>query len=596
MSESLWCRACAASRQTRQWQYGRAIPLFSRALTLAAILLLTGLLPWLSGRDPALALLRARSGEQEATAETLNAIRQSLGLDNGPLWLLGNWLKGLLHGDAGVSWVSGKPVMPGMVDAAGVSLTLMGCAAIVAFSLAVLLSARTLISGMKGHPVQPSGLLAAVFTTLPEFLLATCLLIVGAVWLNAFPPFGWQRAEHVVLPALALGLPAGGYMGRILADAFAGTFREHWLLTWSVAGVPRHQILFAVLMRTLPGVLPLISLVLVSMTGGAIAVEKVFAIPGLGGATLGAAAAQDVPALQAGVLILLLIAVTAGSLASALRLLMLRGILRNGDAPVPEISQASPSPCARGIALSCIAVLVLVLATGLTRDPYASELIRLQPPSLALPLGADAMGRDLLARVAHGTLNTCFMALWVALGCLGIGLLAGLFPRASTGPTEIANAMPPVIAGLVVAAINGPGTTGAALAILAVSWAPLAAHTAALVSEINARPYIRLLPVLGTGPIRRSLFYTLPALIGPLFRHAMLRVPGIALALASLGFLGLGSPPPLPEWGRVLAEGMPYVERAYWGVLAPALALIVLSILAVSASNITIRRHVKKRQ
>lgn len=65
----------------------------------------------------------------------------------------------------------------------------------------------------------------------------------------------------------------------------------------------------------------------------------------------------------------------------------------------------------------------------------------------------------------------------------------------------------------------------------------------------------------------------------------MLRLPGIALALAALGFLGLGPQPPSAEWGLVLAEGMPYIERAPWGVLAPAVALVLLAVLAVTLAN-----------
>lgn len=255
--------------------------------------------------------------------------------------------------------------------------------------------------------------------------------------------------------------------------------------------------------------------------------------------------------------------------------------------PVPEERGSPVSRYAIWLPVICVLLLALLLLAGSPRDPYTSAFLRLQPPSFLLPFGADAMGRDLLARVAHGTLNTCLLALVVSLACLAIGLLVGLFPRLLTGPIEVTNALPPVIAGLLVAAVNGPTATGAAIAVIAVSWAPLAAHTAALVAEINARPYIRMLPILGVGPIRRSLFYVLPALIGPLFRHAMLRLPGIALALASLGFLGLGASPPTPEWGRVLAEGMPYIERAFWGVLAPAAALGMLSILAVSAANLS---------
>ncbi|UCB31076.1 Binding-protein-dependent transport system inner membrane component [Duffyella gerundensis] len=581
MSESLYCRTCATLVRTPH-----RLTLLSRLLTFFGILLIVGMLPWLSGSDPALALLRARSGEQEATAVTLTAIRQSLGLDRGPLSLFGHWLWQLLQGDAGVSWVSGRPVLPGMLQAAGVSLTLMAAAALVAALLAAALCLPVLWRGLHGKPRVSSGIAAATLTTLPEFLLATVLLIVGAVWLRWLPPYGWQGVQHVILPALALGIPAGGYLGRIFADALSESLNEKWLLTWSVAGIARRHLLLALLTRALPGVLPLLSLVLVSMTGGAIAVEKVFAIPGIGRATLGAAAAQDLPALQAGVLIMLLLAAVAGLLTSALRQLLLGRALRGGAMPTPAINRTPSSHGAIWLTALCLALFCLLLLAGLTRDPYLSGFTRLQPPSLALPFGADAMGRDLLARVAHGTLHTCVMAFVAALICLLIGLLAGFFPRFCSGPIEAANALPPVMAGLIVAALTGPSAGGAVLAVIVVSWAPLAAHTAALLSEARARAWVQMLPILGVGPLRAGLCYLLPAVAGPLFRHAMLRVPGIALALASLGFLGLGAAPPLPEWGRLLAEGMPYVERACWVVLAPGGALIVLSLLAIAAGRL----------
>ncbi|MBF7978667.1 MULTISPECIES: ABC transporter permease subunit [Rahnella] len=585
MSESIYCRTCAGVSRLRQRPPATRVPLISRALTLAAIVVLIGLLPWLSGTDPALSLLRARSGEQEATAETLNAIRLSLGLDQGPWHALARWLGGLLHGDAGVSWVSGLPVLPGMLRATGVSLTLMASSALVALVLALLLCAGTMIRGLRGHTPRPAGFFAALLTALPEFLLASFLLITGAVWLQFFPPYGWLGWQYAVLPSLALGLPAGGYLGRLYSDALAGTFGESWLTTWSVLGISRRHTALAVIARSLPGVMPLTGLVLVSLTGGAIAVEKVFAIPGLGRATLGAAAAGDLPALQTGVLILLLLASLTGMLAGGGRRLLLGRALQLGAVPVPA-QTAQPEKQRAWIPLLCLGILLIMVLAGLPRDPLTSEYLRLQPPSLALPFGADAMGRDLLARVAHGTLNTCLQALAVSLICLAAGLLMGAFPRAMTGPIEVTNALPPVIAGLVVAAVNGPTATGAAIAVTAVSWAPLAAHTAALVSEIQARPYMKMLPVVGVGAIRRTVFYVLPALCGPLLRHAMLRLPGIALALASLGFLGLGAPPPVPEWGRVLAEGMPYIERAWWSVLAPAAALAVLSVMAVTLSGL----------
>lgn len=585
MSESLYCRTCAGVSRFRQSQPTTLLPLISRLLTLAAIVVLIGLLPWLSGTDPALSLLRARSGDQEASAETLNAIRLSLGLDQGPWHALLHWLGGLLRGDAGVSWVSGLPVLPGMLRATGVSLTLMATSALVAMIIALLLCAGTLKRGLQGGTPRPAGFLAALLTALPEFLLSSLLLIVGAVWLSLFPPYGWMGWHYAVLPSLALGLPAGGYLGRLYSDALTGTFNESWLTTWGVLGIKRRHTALAVIMRALPGVMPLTGLVLVALTGGAVAVEKVFAIPGLGRATLGAAAAGDLPALQTGVMILLLLASVIGILAGGARRLLLGRALLLGAMPVP--AQAAPAHKQRAwIPLLCLAFLMAMVIAGLPRDPLTSGYLRLQPPSLGLPFGADAMGRDLLARVAHGTLNTCLQALAVSLMCLVIGMAVGAFPRAMTGPIEVTNALPPVIAGLVIAAVNGPTATGAIIAVTAVSWAPLAAHTAALVAEIQARPYMKMLPVVGTGTLRRTVFYVLPALSGSLLRHAMLRLPGIALALASLGFLGLGAPPPVPEWGRVLAEGMPYMERAGWSVFAPAAALGVLSIMAVTLSSL----------
>jgi len=585
MSESLYCRTCAGVSRFRQSQPTTLLPLISRLLTLAAIVVLIGLLPWLSGTDPALSLLRARSGDQEATAETLNAIRLSLGLEQGPWHALVRWLGGLLRGDAGVSWVSGLPVLPGMLRATGVSLTLMATSALVAMIIALLLCAGTLKRGLQGGTPRPAGFLAALLTALPEFLLSSLLLIVGAVWLSLFPPYGWMGWHYAVLPSLALGLPAGGYLGRLYSDALTGTFNESWLTTWSVLGIKRRHTALAVIMRALPGVMPLTGLVLVALTGGAVAVEKVFAIPGLGRATLGAAAAGDLPALQTGVMILLLLASVIGILAGGARRLLLGRALLLGAMPVP--AQAAPAHKQRAwIPLLCLAFLMAMVIAGLPRDPLTSGYLRLQPPSLGLPFGADAMGRDLLARVAHGTLNTCLQALAVSLMCLVIGMAVGAFPRAMTGPIEVTNALPPVIAGLVIAAVNGPTATGAIIAVTAGSWAPLAAHTAALVAEIQARPYMKMLPLVGTGTLRRTVFYVLPALSGSLLRHAMLRLPGIALALASLGFLGLGAPPPVPEWGRVLAEGMPYMERAGWSVFAPAAALGVLSIMAVTLSSL----------
>ena len=566
-----------------------ALPALSRVVTLVAVLVLVGLLPWLSGRDPALSILRARSGEQEATAEALNAIRTQLGLADGTLAALLSWLGGLLKGDAGLSWVSGAPVLPGLLKATGVSLTLMAAAFLVILPVIALICAPVLRSGLAGEPRRGSGVLPAALTALPEFVLATVLLVVFAVWLRAFPPYGWAQWTHAVLPALALGLPAGGLLGRLFADGLATSFGERWVTTWSVAGFSRWRILAAVIARTLPGLLPQVGMVLIALTGGAVAVETVFSIPGLGRATLGAASAQDLPVLRMGLLILLVMAVAIGSLSTIAGTLLLRPALRSGALPVAQ-GEAEK----RGgwlVPLFALALLAALVLAGMGRDPFPSAFLRLEAPSLALPLGADGTGRDLLARVSHGAATTIGLAFVTTFLALGLALLAGSLPRLMAGPIEIAKATPAVIAGLFVAAILGPSSSGAMLAVLAVAWAPLAAHVAALSRQVRAQPHVRMAPLLGVGPLRLTLRYVLPAVLGPALRHAMLRLPGIALALAALGFLGLGARPPAPEWGLVLAEGMPYLERAPFAVLVPAGALVLLAVFAVSAANLDWRRR-----
>lgn len=570
--------------RSRGWAV--ALVAVSRATSILAVVLLIGMLPWLSGRRPEYTILRARYADLEATPEALAAVRAELGLDRGPVLVFLDWVRGVARGDLGTSWISNRAVLPGVVDALGVSLLLMGLAVVVALVVAVALAAPALVSGLRGRSVRGSGVAGATLTALPEFLLATVLLLVGAVWLGWFPPYGWAGIEFAMLPAVALGVPAGGLVGRLASDAISAAFAERWVVTWSIAGFPRWRIASAVLRRALPSVLGQVGLVLIGLTGGAVAVEQVFAIPGLGRLTLGAASSQDIPTLQAGVLALLAVAVLVGGLVGVARRVLLGPALRLGSLPVPDARQ----PARRRDALVpgfAAVTLTVVVAAGLLRDPFTSAHARLAPPSWSLPFGADASGRDLLGRVGHGALVTLGVAVAVVLVCVVVGLVLGLFPHASIGPLEVTNAAPPILAGILVTALWGPSTQGAAIAVALVSWAPLAAHAGALVLEARAQPHIAVLPVLGVGRGRVLLRYVLPAVVGPVVRHAALRLPGVALTLAALGFLGLGSDQPTPEWGLVLAEGSGYAERAPWVVAAPAGALVLASVLAVSLASHT---------
>ncbi|MBY4212160.1 ABC transporter permease subunit [Rhodococcus fascians] len=543
------------------------------------------MLPWLSDRDAALSILRARSAEQEATPEALAAIRKDLGLDAGPLRTFWNWLTGLASGNPGTSWNTGKPVLPGALEALSVSLTLMGFAMVVALVTAALVVLPSMRAGLRGTPKRTGGSVAAALTSLPEFLLASVLVVVGAVWLS-FPAYGWNGPEYAVLPALALGLPAGGLIGRLLADAVAVTFTEGWVITWTVAGFSRRQIAVAVLRRAVPGLASQVGLIMVAMTGGAVAVEKVFAIPGLGRSTLGDAQSQDLPALQIDILLLLAVSAALGIAAELLRRLLLGSALHEKAMPIPAgvFHPSSRRWIVPTAAASMLAVMVLV---GLPRDGQITTREKFARPSSTFPFGTDASGRDLLARVADGAVRSIGLSLAVTLAALSVGVLLGLIPRATRGLVEVTNAAPPVVTGILIAAIWGPSAGGAAVAVLIVTWAPLAAHTAALVDEARAQPYIAILPTLGAGNGRILFGSIVPGVLPAVFRHAMIRLPGVALALAALGFLGLGPQPPTADWGLILSDGVAAVERAPWVAAAPLASLIALAVLAVSVASAT---------
>ncbi|WP_306963317.1 ABC transporter permease subunit [Streptomyces afghaniensis] len=559
----------------------------TRLFCLIAVLAAVGLLPWLSGRDPALAVLRARSAEQDPTEEALDSVRRDLGLDAGALSLLGDWASGLLRGDLGTSWVSGSEVLPSVVSGLQVSLALMGASFGVALLLACALVAPVLVRGRAS-----AGAWAAMLAAVPEFLLATVVLLVFGVWLGWLPTSGWVGPQNMVLPAVALGVPGGGLLGRLVADALPAVLDERWVELWRGAGVSRARIAGAALRRVLPPLVPQFGMVAVGLTGGAVAVETVFAVPGIGRTALGAAKSQDLPLLQGAVLALLALGLVTGALAALARRRLLGPALRDASLALPPARPVRAHPA---IPLSLFTVLAVTIGWGLLRDPYAvNTTARLAAPSGTHPLGTDGLGRDVLARLGHGAASTVGTAVAVCLLSLLVALALGFLPRIAEGASDIANALPPVIVGILVAAAVGPGTGGAGLAVALISWPALSAHAAALVQEVRASAFLTAQRAIGASPLWILTRHVLPSVAAPVARHALLRLPGIALALASLGFLGLGAQPPAPEWGLLLDESRAYVERAPWAALAPAVALALLAGLAVSGAALAPARRTRR--
>ncbi|CCD87487.1 Dipeptide transport system permease protein dppC (ABC transporter) [Bradyrhizobium sp. ORS 285] len=247
--------------------------------------------------------------------------------------------------------------------------------------------------------------------------------------------------------------------------------------------------------------------------------------------------------------------------------------------------------------LLVIAILVLLALFADVVAPHSPVLTNnaafLKPPfwqqggSLTYPLGTDAIGRDILSRLIHGSrlsllIGIAVVALSVISGTI-LGLVAG-FLRGTTEITimrlmDITLTLPSLLLAIVIVAILGPGLMNAMLAVAIV----LLPHyvriaRAAVISEVS-KDYVTAAKVAGAGRLRLMFKEVLPNCAAPLIVQATLGISTAILDAAALGFLGLGAQPPSPEWGTMLADAREFVLRAWWVVTLPGLA-ILLTVLA----------------
>ena len=550
------------------------------AASLTGVAFVVGALPWLSGNDPAQTVLRARSAEREADPQALEAIRDELDLPGDPFSATVDWLSRAATGDFGVSWVSGAPVAPALADATGVSASLAGVAALVALVTGLTVILPGLVRAVRtGRPAgRGADTTGAVLAATPDFLLASVLLSVVAIGLTAAPSAGWQGPEHMVLPALALGLPTGGLLSRVLAGALAATLAENWVRTWRVVGYAPLPLATALMVRTVAVALPQVLLIFAGLVGSSVIVERVFTIPGLGHMALDGVLSQDLPRVQAAVAVLVVLGLLVGGVGiAAHRALLGPALGASGLALAVAVApRRTRAPQVVG------AVLLAVIAVGLLRDPGAVALgARLEPPTPQSPMGTDALGRDLWARLSHGALISVGAGVAVSLVALLLGTLFGVAgQRARAGAADVLNALPPVLMGVLTAAVLGPGLLGAAVAVASVAWIPIAVHARTLAAEVRASGFHQAAIAGGADRVWLARRHLVPSVLPAVSRHALMRIPHNTLALAGLGFLGLGAPHDSPEWGAMLAEGVRYVERAPWTVAVPALGLALLGVMA----------------
>ncbi len=204
-------------------------------------------------------------------------------------------------------------------------------------------------------------------------------------------------------------------------------------------------------------------------------------------------------------------------------------------------------------------------------------------------LGTDELGRDMLSRLIHGARLSLLIGLasvvFSLLPGILLGLLAGFSPT-RLGPfimrlMDIMLALPSLLLAVAIVAILGPGLINTIFAIAIVSLPSYVRLTrAAVMTELN-RDYVTASKLAGAGTLRLMFISVLPNCMAPLIVQATLSFSSAILDAAALGFLGLGVQPPTPEWGTMLASARDYIERAWWVVSLPGLA-ILLGVLAIN--------------
>lgn len=242
-----------------------------------------------------------------------------------------------------------------------------------------------------------------------------------------------------------------------------------------------------------------------------------------------------------------------------------------------------------GLVLVLALVLVAALAPWLTsQSPVAGDLMnaRLLPPSAEHWAGTDDQGRDILARLIHGSRITLFVVVLVAVLAAPIGLLVGTAAGYAGGwldaalmrVTDIFLAFPRLILALAFVAALGPGIENAVLAIAITSWPPYARIARAETLTLRQADFIAAIKLIGASPWRIVLRHIMPLCLPSVIVRVTLDMAGIILTAAGLGFLGLGAQPPSPEWGAMIAGGRAFVLDQWWVAAGPGLAIFIVSL------------------
>ena len=270
--------------------------------------------------------------------------------------------------------------------------------------------------------------------------------------------------------------------------------------------------------------------------------------------------------------------------------------LRRGYRSLKRFAVAKPLG-AVGAAIVVLIVLAAIFAPAVSPyDPYDSNLdenglpVRLAGPGTSFLLGTDALGRDVLSRIIYGAQ----ISLVVGLGAVGLGTLFGALVGLVSGyfvgkidqvlqrVVDTLMAIPAIVLALAVITMLEPGLFNIILVIAIVIAPGTSRVVRGTVLAIKENVYIEAARSIGAGGGRIVFRHILPNVVAPIIVIASIWVGNAIVIEAALSYLGMGTPPPTPTWGGMLAlEGRRHLENAPWLAIAPG-AAISIAVLAVN--------------
>ena len=253
------------------------------------------------------------------------------------------------------------------------------------------------------------------------------------------------------------------------------------------------------------------------------------------------------------------------------------------------------------VGVAMLLMLAVVAAAAPVLAPYHPEAMDVRrvlgPPTWSHPFGSDVLGRDVLSRVLHGLRVSLLVSLSAVTAstalAVPLGLLAGYFGRladtAISRTLDMILVLPAMLLAVTFIAILGPGSLVAAIAIAVIYLPILARVMRASTLVVTRNDYVAGARARGASHLRGIVTHVAPNALGPVIVQASV-LSAFALQLeAGLSFLGLGTQPPTPSLGGMLADGREVLIQAPWVEIFPGLA-IVLAVLAFTFLGEGLRR------